>query len=95
MPDAQRTQAIDSVYGVISLDMGDLLRSVPCVTVRVAEVGGTWKRRSPKRQSLLREERPPTYVILSRNLVLSRFTRFLEGFRRAFNESHPAIVGVS
>ena len=25
-----------------------------------------------------------------RNLVLSRFTRFLKGFRRALNESHPA-----
>ena len=27
-----------------------------------------------------------------RNLVLSRFMRFLKGFRRALNESHPAFA---
>ena len=43
-------------------------------------------------QGLLRHEGPPTYAILSRNSVLSRFMRFLKGFRRALNESHPAFV---
>ena len=52
---------------------------------RVAEVEGARERRSPKGQGLLRKEGPPTYAILSRNLVLSRFTRFLKGFHRAFN----------
>ena len=31
------------------------------------------------------KEGPPAYAILSRNLVLSRFRRFLKGFHRAFN----------
>ena len=53
------------------------------------------ERRSPKSQALLRKEGPPTYAILSQNLVLSRFTRFLKGFHRAFNESHPAFVEFS
>ena len=55
------------------------------VASRVAEVEGARERRSPKGQGLLRKEGPPTYAILSRNLVLSRFTRFLKGFHRAFN----------
>ena len=50
------------------------------------------ERRSRKGQGLLRKEGPPTYAILSRNLVLSRFTRFLKGFHRVFNESHPAFI---
>ena len=47
---------------------------------RVAQVEGTWERRSPKGEGLLRKEGPTTYAILSRNLVLSRFIRFLKGF---------------
>ena len=48
---------------------------------RVADVEGAQERRSTKGQGLLRKEGPPTYAILSRNLVLSQFTRFLKGFR--------------
>ena len=59
---------------------------------RVADVGGARERRSTTGQGLLRQEGPPTYAILSRNSVLSRFTRFLKGFCRALNESHPAFV---
>ena len=62
---------------------------------RVADVEGAQERRSTKGQGLLRKEGPPTYAILSRNLVLSRFTPFLKGFHRAFNESHPAFVDLS
>ena len=62
------------------------------VHCRVAEVEGAQERRSPKGQGLLRKEGPPTYAILSQNLVLSRFTRFLKGFHRAFNESYPAFI---
>ena len=58
---------------------------------RVADVGGPRDRRSPKGQVLLRKEGPPTYAILSRNLVLSRFTRFMNGHHRAFYESHPTL----
>ena len=53
-------------------------------------------RRSTKGQGLLRKEGPPTYAILSQNVVLSRFTLSLSFERktscsgRAFNESHPA-----
>ena len=57
---------------------------------RVAEVARAREQRSPKGQGLLRKEGPPTYAILSRNLVMSRFTHFLTGFHRAFNKSHPA-----
>ena len=57
---------------------------------RVADVEGAWERRSPKGQGHLRKEGPLTYAILSQNLVLSQFMRFLKGFRRALNESHPA-----
>ena len=64
-------------------------------TARVADVEGAQERRSTKGQGLLRKEGPPTYAILSRNSVLSRFTRFLKGFHRAFNESHPAFIKLS
>ena len=47
---------------------------------RVAGVGQGWS-------SALRKEGPPTYAILSRNVVLSRFSRFLKGFCGAFNKS--------
>ena len=57
----------------------------------MAEVGGPRDRRSPKGQGLLRKEGPPTYAILSRNSVLSRFTRFMNGHHRAFYESHPTL----
>ena len=53
-------------------------------TRRVADVEG-----------LLRKEGPPTYAILSRNLVMSRFTHFFKGFHRAFNKSHPAFEELS
>ena len=62
---------------------------------RVADVARARERRSPKGQGLLRKEGPPTYAILSRNLVLSRFARFLKGFHRALNESHRAFVELS
>ena len=63
---------------------------------RVADVeGAAQERRSTKGLGLLRQEGPPTYAILSRNLVLSRFTPFLKGFHRAFNESHPAFIELS
>ena len=62
---------------------------------RVAHVGGARERRSTKSQGLLRKEGPPTYAILSRNLVLSRFKRFLKGFHRVFNKSHLAFVELS
>ena len=74
-----------------------ILHSIAClvlyfisVPVRVADVGGAQERRSTKGQGLLRKEGPPTYAILSRNLILSRFTHFLKGFHRALNKSHPA-----
>ena len=41
---------------------------------RVTEVEGARERRSPKGQGLLRKEGPPTYAILSRNLVWKAFT---------------------
>ena len=64
---------------------------------RVADVEGPRDRRSPKGQGLLRKEGPPTYAILSRNLELSRYTRFMNGHHRAFNESQlsqPAFEGL-
>ena len=69
---------------------------IELMTIRVAEVARAREQRSPKGQGLLRKEGAPTYAILSpRNLVLSQFTRFLKGFHRAFNESHPAFVAFS
>ena len=41
------------------------------VLPRVADVEGAQERRSTKGHGLLRKEGPPTYVILSQNLVLS------------------------
>ena len=38
--------------------------------VRVADVARAREQRSPKGQGLLQKERPPTYAILSQNLVL-------------------------
>ena len=60
------------------------------ITTRVADVARAREQRSPKGQGLLRKEGPPTYAILSQNLVLSQFMRFLRKsswFGRAFNES--------
>ena len=59
---------------------------------RAAHVARARERRSPKGQGLLRKEGPPTYAILSQNSVLLQFTRFLKGFHRALNKSHPAFV---
>ena len=53
------------------------------------------ERRSQKGQGLPQKEGPPTYAILSRNLVLSQFMRFLNGFHRALNKSHPAFKELS
>ena len=61
------------------------------VNGRVADVGGPRDRRSPKGQSLLRKEGPPTYAILSQNLILSRFPRLMNGHHRAFYKSHPTL----
>ena len=58
---------------------------------RVADVEEPQNRWCTKGQGLLRKEGPPTYAILSRNLVLSRFTCFFKGHHRAFYESHPAL----
>ena len=58
---------------------------------RVADVKVPQYRRYPKGQRLLQKEGPPTYAILSQNLVLSRFTRFLNGHHRAFYKSHPTL----
>ena len=58
--------------------------------------GAGWQmlreRRSLKGDGLLRKGGPPTYATLSRNLVLSGFTRFLKDFRRALNKSQPAFI---
>ena len=62
---------------------------------RVPDVEEAQERRFTKSQSLLRKEGLPTYANLSRNLVLSQFTPFLNGFHRALNESHPAFVELS
>ena len=56
---------------------------------RVADVEGPRDWRFPKVQGLPQKEGPPTYNILSRNLVLPRFMRFLKGFHGAFYESNP------
>ena len=61
----------------------------------MADVEGPRNRRFVKGQCLLRMEGPPTYAILSRNLVLSQFTRFLIGHHRAFYESHPSLGELS
>ena len=68
----------------------------------MAEVEGARERLSPKGQGLLRKEGPPTYAILSRNLVLSLFERLSQGFQRkpscfhrAYYESHLAFVELS
>ena len=61
------------------------------VCSRVADVEGPRDRRSPKGQGFLRKEGPPKYAILLQNLVLSRFTRFMNGHHRAFYESHPTL----
>ena len=58
---------------------------------RVADVEVPQYWRCKKSQVLLQKEGPPTYAILSRNLVLSRFTRFMNGHHRAFYESHPTL----
>ena len=52
--------------------LGDLPKSkiLDTPSDRVAEVEGARERRSPQGQGLLRKEGPPTYAILSRNLVL-------------------------
>ena len=79
-------------------DIGDddddsfpLVISYTNIPHRVADVGGPRDRRSPKGQGLLRKKGPTTYAILSLNLVLSRFTRFMNGYHRAFYESHPSL----
>ena len=89
------TSLLSAVYGFNTNgsdyppQMNKILQLDAC---RVADVARACERRSPKGQGLLRKEGPPTYAILSRNLVLSRFTRFLKGFHRVFNESHPAFI---
>ena len=62
---------------------------------RVADVARARGRCSPKGQGLLGKEGPLTYAVLSQNLVLLRFTRFLKGFHRVLNKSHPAFVELS
>ena len=76
-------------FGALVMHFDDWLNwSFGC---RVADVGGPRDRRSPKGQGLLRKEGPPTYAILSRNLVLLWFTCFLNGHHRAFYKSHPTL----
>ena len=57
------------------------LRALSSGQGRVAEVARAREQRSPKGQGLLRKEGASTYAILSRNLLLSQFTRFLKGFQ--------------
>ena len=67
-----------------------------CVLTSWIDVERACEQRSLKGQGLLRrKEGPPIYAILSQNLVLSQFTRFLKGFCRELNESHPAFVELS
>ena len=61
----------------------------------MADVEVPQYQRYTKGQGLLQNEGPPTYAILSRNLVLSQFTRFLIGHHRAFYESHPSLGELS
>ena len=61
---------------------------------KVADVLGPWDRRLPKGQGLLQKVEPPTFAILSQNLVLSQFTSFLKCFCQALNESHSAFIEV-
>ena len=65
------------------------------VLARMADVARTREQRSPKGEGLLRKGGPLTYAILSRNLVLSGFMRFLKGFRRALNKSQHAFIELS
>ena len=60
-----------------------------CRGPRVADIELPQYRRYTKGQGLLWNEGPLTYVILSQNLVLSRFIRFFKGHHRAFYESKP------
>ena len=68
---------------------------IPRTWNKVPDVEEEQERRFTKGPSLLRKEGPPTFAILSRNLVLSRFDwlsqsfeRKTSCFRRGFNESH-------
>ena len=74
----QRHTRVTKVLGIVQFVLG-----VAVICARVAEVGGTWKRCSLRGQGLLRKAN------LLRNVVLTRFTRFLKGFHRALYESHP------
>ena len=62
----------------------------PCRGVWGDRTWGTAKAALLEKSGFSRKEGPPTYAILLRNLVLSRFTHFLKGFHRALNKSHPA-----
>ena len=86
MPELQHTRL--SWHCTIATSSTTPSASINC---RVADVEGPQDRRSTKGQGLLRKEGPPTYAILSQNLVLSRFTRFMKGHQRAFYESHPTL----
>ena len=59
---------------------------------RVAEVA---RAALTERSGSSTKGRSPNIRYLSRNLVLSQFTRFLKAFHRAFNESHPAFIELS
>ena len=78
----------------------DMLESSPCrnkFTVLFQSdtsfmlVWSGWWQVSTERPVL--KEGPPTHAILSGNLILSRFTHLLKGFRRVFNKSYP-VFGV-
>ena len=91
MVDNERKSVLETNYLLLRLWAGPAGCHFGC-SDRVADVGGARERRSTTGQGLLRQEGPPTYAILSRNSVLSRFTHFLKGFHRAPNGNHPAFL---
>ena len=81
-PDKGPAEPSPNTFAIIIFVIRDFVK------YRVAEVGGTQTWHFPKGQGLLRKKGPPRWTILLRNWLLSQFTQYLKGFRRAFNESH-------
>ena len=90
-----------NIFYIFSISVSEIAEQMKMIswfhtpTYRVADVGEPREWRCMKGQGLLRKEGPPTYTILSRNLVLSRYTCVLKGHHRAFYESHPALGAFS
>ena len=93
----------DDTYGRTVLSDGQYLRTDGTYDrtvltdgryLRTPQGGRCWGTAGPavpERSGSSPKGRPPTYAILSRNLVLSRFTHFMNGHHRAFYESHPTL----